>query len=171
MKILDEHDKEHKAKNKILKELKIEIEVLKEDEKELIHKLRKLKTKRNDIKTLIKERQKKNLIYQENLIKYAKKNQKSFISMNKIFRSVNAKNLDDVLLDVNSLNCKFNRLKNLVMKSNEDISNLNSKYSKLSKNLEDIKKQINKNKNETVNAFSDIEQDKIIKIKNYLQKS
>ena len=169
-KILDEHDKEHKAKNKILKELKIEIEVLKEDEKELIHKLRKLKTKRNDIKTLIKERQKKNLIYQENLIKYAKKNQKSFISMNKIFRSVNAKNLDDVLLDVNSLNCKFNRLKNLVMKSNEDISNLNSKYSKLSKNLEDIKKQINKNKNETVNAFSDIEQDKIIKIKNYLQK-
>ena len=56
------------------------------------------------------------------------------------------------------------------MKSNEDISNLNSKYSKLSKNLEDIKKQINKNKNETVNAFSDIEQDKIIKIKNYLQK-
>ena len=169
-KMLEEHDKEYKAKNKILKDLKIEIEVFKEDEKELIHKLRKLKAKRNDIKSLIKERQKKNLIYQENLIKYAKKNQKSFISMNKIFRSVNAKNLDDVLLDVNSLNCKFNRLKNLIMKSNQDISNLNSKYSKLSKNLENVKKQIYKNKNETANTFSDIEQDKIIKIKNYLQK-
>jgi hypothetical protein len=36
--------------------------------------------------------------------------------------------------------------------------------------LEDIKKQINKNKNEAANTFSDIEQDKIIKIKNYLQK-
>ena len=169
-KLLEEHEKEYKAKSKLLKDLKIEIEVFKEDEKELIHKLRKLKTKRNDIKTLIKERQKKNSLYQENLIKYAKKNQKSFISMNKIFRSVNAKNLDDVLLDVNSLNCKFNRLKNLIIKSNQDISQLNSTYSKLSKDLENIHSQININKNKTANAFSNIEQDKIIQLKNYLQK-
>ena len=100
--LLDEHDKEYKAKNKILKDLKIEIEVFKEDEKEFIHKLRKIKAKRNELKSLIKERQKKNLTYNEILIKYAKKNQRSFISMNKIFRSVNANNLDDVLLDVNS---------------------------------------------------------------------
>jgi len=169
-KLKEEHEKEYKAKSKLLKDLKIEIEVFKEDEKELIHKLRKLKTKRNDIKTLIKERQKKNSLYQENLIKYAKKNQKSFISMNKIFRSVNAKNLDDVLLDVNSLNCKFNRLKNLIIKSNQDISQLNSIYSKLSKDLENIHKQININKNKTANAFSNIEQDQIIQLKNFLQK-
>ena len=145
--LLDEHDKEYKAKNKILKDLKLEIEVFKEDEKEFIHKLRKIKAKRNELKSLIKERQKKNLTYNEILIKYAKKNQRSFISMNKIFRSVNANNLDDVLLDVNSINCKFNNLKTLIMKSNLDISNLNSIYSKLSKNLENINKQINTNKN------------------------
>ena len=168
--LLDEHDKEYKAKNKILKDLKIEIEVFKEDEKEFIHKLRKIKAKRNELKSLIKERQKKNLTYNEILIKYAKKNQRSFISMNKIFRSVNANNLDDVLLDVNSINCKFNNLKTLIMKSNLDISNLNSIYSKLSKNLENINKQINTNKNKKTKTFTDIEQDKIIKIKNYLQK-
>ena len=45
-KLLEEHDKEYKAKNKILKDLRLEIEVFKEDEKDLIHKLRKLKSKK-----------------------------------------------------------------------------------------------------------------------------
>ena len=169
-KLCEDHDKEYKAKNKILKELKLEIEVFKEDEKDLIHKLRKLKSKKNDIKKLIKERQRKNLAYHENLIKYAKKYQKSFISMNKIFKSVNAKNLDDVLLDVNSINARFNTLKNFIISYNQDISELNSKFSKLNKNLKNIQNQIILNKNKKVETFNQREQDKIFKIKTAYQK-
>ena len=52
--LVDEHEKEYRSKNKILKQLKLEIEVFKEDEKDLIHKLKKLKAKRNEIKLQIK---------------------------------------------------------------------------------------------------------------------
>ena len=45
-KLLEEHENEYKAKNKILKDLRLEIAVFKEDEKDLIHKLRKLKSKK-----------------------------------------------------------------------------------------------------------------------------
>ena len=41
---------------------------------------------------------------------------RSFISMNKIFRSVNAKNLDDVLYDVSYINHNFNQLKKRIIK-------------------------------------------------------
>ena len=164
-KLLEDHEKEFKNKNKVLKDLRLEIEVFKEDEKDLIHKLRKLKAKRNEIKKQNKERQKKNYVYHENLIKNVKRYQKSFISMNKIFRSVNANNLDDVLLDVNSINGRFNNLKNMIVKKNQEISNLNSKYSKLSKEIEKIKKEIKSNKHKKVEAFTQKEQDKIFKIK------
>ena len=164
-KLLEDHEKEFKNKNKVLKDLRLEIEVFKEDEKDLIHKLRKLKAKRNEIKKQNKERQKKNYLYHENLIKNVKRYQKSFISMNKIFRSVNANNLDDVLLDVNSINGRFNNLKNMIVKKNQEISNLNSKYSKLSKEIEKIKKEIKSNKHKKVEAFTQKEQDKIFKIK------
>ena len=165
-KILEEHKKEWKQKNKILKELRLEIEVFKEDEKELIHKLKKLKSKRSDIKKLIKERKKKNLTYHENLIKNVKRYQKSYLSMNKIFKSVNAKNLDDVLLDVNAINGRFNNLKNLIIKLNQEISDLNSTLSKHKINLENIKKQISENKNKKIMAFTEKEQEKIFQIKN-----
>ena len=164
-KLLEDHEKEFKNKNKVLKDLRLEIEVFKEDEKDLIHKLRKLKAKRNEIKKQNKERQKKNYVYHENLIKNVKRYQKSFISMNKIFRSVNANNLDDVLLDVNSINGRFNNLKNMIVKKNQEISNLNSKYSKLSKEIEKIKTEIKSNKHKKVEAFTQKEQDKIFKIK------
>ena len=169
-KLLVENEKEFKAKNKLLKDLKIEIEVFKEDEKDLIHKLKKLKSKRSDIKKLIKERQKKNLTYHENLIKNSKKYQKSFISMNKIFKSVNANNLDDVLLDVNSINGRFNHLKILITKSNQDISDLNSLYSKLIKDLEHIQKQIRINKNKKTLSLNERENDKLIRIKHCFKK-
>ena len=164
-KLLEDHEKEYKNKNKVLKDLRLEIEVFKEDEKDLIHKLRKLKAKRNEIKKQNKERQRKNYAYHENLIKNVKRFQKSFISMNKIFRSVNANNLDDVLLDVNSINGRFNNLKNMIVKKNQEISNLNSKYSRLNKEIENIKKEIKLNKHKKVEAFTQKEQDKIFKIK------
>ena len=164
-KLLEEHEKEIKTKNKILKDLRLEIEVFKEDEKDLIHKLRKLKAKRNDIKQQNKERQRKNFIYHENLIKIVKKLQKSFISMNKIFKSVNANNLDDVLLDVNSINGRFNHLKNLIIKYNQEISNLNAKYSRLQKEIVNIKREIKNNKNKKVEKFTQREQENIFRIK------
>ena len=164
-KLLEDHEKEYKNKNKVLKDLRLEIEVFKEDEKDLIHKLRKLKAKRNEIKKQNKERQRKNYAYHENLIKNVKRFQKSFISMNKIFKSVNANNLDDVLLDVNSINGRFNNLKNMIVKKNQEISNLNSKYSRLNKEIENIKKEIKLNKHKKVEAFTQKEQDKIFKIK------
>ena len=164
-KLLEEHEKEYKNKNKILKDLKLEIEVFKEDEKDLIHKLRKIKAKRNEVKKQIKERQKKNLVYHDNLIKNAKRFQISFISMNKIFRSVNASNLDDVLHDVNSINGRFNNLKNLIIKYNQEISNLNAEYSRMKKNMINIKKEIKANKYKKVEAFTEREQDKIFQIK------
>ena len=164
-KLLKEHEKEYKTKNKILKDLRLEIEVLKEDEKDLIHKLRKLKAKRNEIKLQIKERQRKNFVYHENLIKNAKRLQKSFISMNKIFKSVNANNLDDVLLDVNSINYRFNNLRNMIIKSNQEISNLNAKYSRLQKEIINIKNEIKINKYKKVETFTQGEQEKIFKIK------
>ena len=164
-KLLEDHEKEYKNKNKVLKDLRLEIEVFKEDEKDLIHKLRKLKAKRNEIKKQNKERQRKNYLYHENLIKNVKRFQKSFISMNKIFRSVNANNLDDVLLDVNSINGRFNNLKNMIVKKNQEISKLNAKYSRLNKEIENIKKEIKLNKHKKVEAFTQKEQDKIFKIK------
>ena len=169
-KVLEEHEKEIKQKNKILKELKLEIEVFKEDEKDLVHKLRKLKIKREQVKKLIKERQNKIKIYESHYLRYVKRYQKSFISMNKIFKSVNAKNLDDVLLDVNSINARFNNLKNKIIKLNQDISNLNSKYSQLNKNYIDIQKQILNNKTKKKNKFKEEEQNLIIHINNLLKK-
>ena len=169
-KVLEEHEKEIKQKNKILKELKLEIEVFKEDEKDLVHKLKKLKAKREQVKKIIKERENKIKIYEFNYIRYVRRYQKSFISMNKIFKSVNAKNLDDVLLDVNSIKARFNGLKKKIIKFNQDISNLNSIYSQLNKNYIDIQKQILMNKTTKDNKFKEHEQNKIIEINNLSKK-
>ena len=169
-KVLEEHEKEIKQKHKILKELKLEIEVFKEDEKDLVHKLKKLKAKREQVKKIIKERENKIKIYEFNYIRYVRRYQKSYISMNKIFKSVNAKNLDDVLLDVNSINARFNNLKKKIIKLNQEISNLNSIYSQLNKNYIDIQKQILLNKTKKDNKFKQSEQNKIILINNLSKK-
>ena len=169
-KVLEEHEKEIKQKNKILKELKLEIEVFKEDEKDLVHKLRKLKAKREQVKKIIKERENKIKIYEFNYLRYAKRYQKSFIGMNKIFKSVNAKNLDDVLLDVNSINARFNNLKNKIIKLNQDISNLNSEYSNLNRKLNEINQEIISVKNKKNTFFNQQDQKRIIEIKNELKK-
>ena len=62
--------------------------------------------------------------------------------MNKIFKSVNAKNLDDVLYDVNYIKHNFNQLKNRITEVNQDITNLNNEYNKLCIQLDNIKKEI-----------------------------
>ena len=169
-KVIEEHEKEIKQKIKVLKELKLQIEVFKEDEKDLVHKIKKLKAKREQVKKSIKEKENKIKKYENNYAKYIKRYQKSFISMNKIFKSVNAKNLDDVLLDVNSINARFNNLKNKIIKLNQDISDLNSIYSMLNKNLNSIQKQILCNNRTKENLFNEDEQNKIIQIKNLVKK-
>ena len=70
-KVLEEHEKELKQKNKILKELKLEIEVFKEDEKDLVHKLKKLKAKREQVKKIIKEREIKLKVYENHYLRYS----------------------------------------------------------------------------------------------------
>ena len=89
--------------------------------------------------------------------------------MNKIFKSVNAKNLEDVLVDVNHIKSKFNNLKNNIISLNQDISNLNGEYSQYKNELTYIEKQIELNKNKQ-NIFNEEEQTKIIEIKNNLKK-
>ena len=166
-KIMEEHEKEIKQKNKILKDLKLQIEVFKEDEKDLVNKLKKLKAKREHLNLIIKSKENKRKKLESNYIYDIKRYQKSFIGMNKIFRSVNAKNLDDVLLDVNYLKYKFNKLKNNIVNMNLNISDLNSEYSKLNQKLEDIKNDIIKTRNRKKKntGFNQNEQKRIMEIK------
>ena len=168
-KMIEEHKKEINKKNNILKDLKVEIEVFKEDEKELLNKLKKLKMKREMVKAKIKEENAKYKMKEKQYPKIIKKYQKCFIGLHKIFKSVNAKNLDDVLLDVNVINGKFNTLKNKSMSLNQEISNLNSILSQLNRKLNEINDKIILSKNKYDNIFKDEEQ-KIIDFKQNLIK-
>ena len=138
----EDHDKELKQKNKILKDLRLHIEVFKEDEKDLLNKLTKIKKKREEITELIKEKIERNQTIHNSLGYLVVRYHRSFISMNKIFRSVNAKNLDDVLYDVSYINHNFNQLKKRIVAVNQIISDLNSEYGKLCLELEQIKNKI-----------------------------
>ena len=138
-KMLEENNKELNHKNKILKDLRLHIEVFKEDEKDLINRLNKLKKKREAIKETIQEKLKRNEEIQNNIKYHINRYNKSFISMNKIFKSVNAKNLDDVLLDVGHIKYNFNTLRNRTIKTNEEICELNNQYKILNEQLEKIK--------------------------------
>ena len=168
-KMIEEHEKELKQKNKILKDLKLEIEVFKEDEKELLNKLKKLKAKKELLNKSVREKEKKLKNNEINYIHSIKKYQRSYISMNKIFKSVNAKNLEDVLVDANHIKSKFNNLKNNIISLNKEISDLNSEYSQYKNELMNIEKNIVLNKNKK-NIFNEEEQNKIIEIKNNLKK-
>ena len=141
-KMEENHDKELKQKNKILKDLRLHIEVFKEDEKDLLNKLTKIKKKREEITELIKEKIERNQTIHNSLGYLVVRYHRSFISMNKIFRSVNAKNLDDVLYDVSYINHNFNQLKKRIVAVNQNISDLNSEYGKLCLELEQIKNKI-----------------------------
>ena len=90
--------------------------------------------------------------------------------MNKIFKSVNAKNLDDVLLDVNNIKFKFNKLKNDTITKNLNISDLNNEYSKLSKKLNDIRNEIILTKNKKNTALNQNDQERLMEIKNEINR-
>ena len=140
-KTLEDHDKELNQKNKTLKDLRIHIEVFKEDEKDLVNKLNKIRKKREEITELIKEKTERNETIHNSLGYLVIRYHKSFISMNKIFRSVNAKNLDDVLLDVSYINHNFNKLRNRIVGVNQDLIDLNNEYTNLCIKLDRIKKE------------------------------
>ena len=141
-KMEEDNEKELKRKNKILKDLKLHIEVFKEDEKDLLKKLTKVKRKREEITDLINEKSERNQFINDNINYLLIKYHKSFISMNKIFRSVNAKNLDDVLFDVSYTNHRFNHLKIKIIAMNQKLSDLNREYVKLCSQLEGVRKDI-----------------------------
>ena len=92
--------------------------MFKEDEKDLLNKLTKIKKKREEITELIKEKIERNQTIHNSLGYLVVRYHRSFISMNKIFRSVNAKNLDDVLYDVSYINHNFNQLKKRIVAVN-----------------------------------------------------
>ena len=141
-KMEEDNEKELKSKNRILKDLKLHIEVFKEDEKDLLNKLIKVQKKREETIELIKEKLRRNENIHNNIKYLLIRYHKSFISMNKIFRSVNAKNLDDVLFDVSYTNYRFNSLKIKIVSMNQKINDLNAKYVKLCNQLKQIKKDI-----------------------------
>ena len=169
-KMLEDHDKELKQKNKILKDLKLQIEIFREDEKDLIKKIEKIKVKREQITQNLKEIERKKENIESNIRYYIKRYHKSYIIINKIFKSVNAKNLDDVLQDVSDIKTKFHRLKNNIMNLNVNISILNNEKSKLDKKLTDINKEIIKTKNKNNNILNQHDQKRLIEKKNELKK-
>ena len=169
-KIGEEHDKELKQKNKVLKDLRLHIEVFKEDEKDLINKLTKIKKKREEITELIKEKIERNQTIHNSLKYLVIRYHKSFISMNKIFRSVNAKNLDDVLYDVSYINHNFTQLKKRIVAVNQNISDLNNEYGKLCLELEKIKNKINIEEEKNKTTYRREDTDRFHQVKKELKK-
>ena len=171
-KIMEEHEKEIMQKNKILKELKFQIEVFKEDEKDLVHKLKKLKDKREQINKTIKDREKRKDYITSNYLSQIRRYQKSYVSMNKIFKSVHAKNLDDLLVDVNNIKSKFNRLKNYIINININISNLNSECSKIDRDIREVNQEISaiNKRNKSNNILNQEDQKRSIEINNEIKK-
>ena len=166
----EDHDKELKQKNKILKDLRLHIEVFKEDEKDLLNKLTKIKKKREEITELIKEKIERNQTIHNSLGYLVVRYHRSFISMNKIFRSVNAKNLDDVLYDVSYINHNFNQLKKRIVAVNQNISDLNSEYGKLCLELEQIKNKINVEEEKNKTTYRREDTDRYDQIKKEMKK-
>ncbi len=169
-KMEEDHDKELKQKNKILKDLRLHIEVFKEDEKDLLNKLTKIKKKREEITELIKEKIERNQTIHNSLGYLVVRYHRSFISMNKIFRSVNAKNLDDVLYDVSYINHNFNQLKKRIVAVNQNISDLNSEYGKLCLELEQIKNKINVEEEKNKTTYRREDTDRYDQIKKEMKK-
>ena len=167
-KIMENYDKEIKQKNNILKDLQLHIEVFKEDEKDLLNKLTKIMKKRDEITEIIKDKVEKNIITNNNLKNHIKRYNRSYISLDKIFKSVNAKNLDDVLLDADNIKHNFNKLRNRIMEINKEITVLNSQYVKHCKQLEEIKNDIIKLEEKKKVTYERDDMDRVEEIKNEL---
>ena len=169
-KLNEAHDKELKQKNKILKDLRLHIEVFKEDEKDLLNKLTKIKNKREEITELIQQKIERNHTIHNSLRYLLVRYHKSFISMNKIFRSVNAKNLEDVLIDVGYINHKFIQLKKRTVEINQSISELNSEYVKLCMRLTKIKEEIDIEEEKNKTSYSREDKNRVVEIRKEMKK-
>ena len=169
-KLVEDNDRELIHKNRTLKDLKLHIEVFKEDEKDLINRLNKIKKRREEIKETIEHKIVRNEEINNNIKYHINRYDKSFISMNKIFKSVNAKNLDDVLLDVGHIKYNFNTLRNQIIKTNEEISELNNKYKILCEQLEKIKSDTIKEEQKKKRTYKRENQARVEEIKKELKK-
>ena len=169
-KMMEENNKELIHKNKILKDLKLHIEVFREDEKDLVNKLNKIKSKREKMKETIQEKIERNEEISNNIKYHIYRYNKSFISMNKIFKSVNAKNLDDVLLDAGHIKYDFNTLRNKTINTNEKITELNNQYKTLCEQLEKIKMDIIKEEEIKKRTYKREDQSHVDEIKKELKK-
>ena len=169
-KMWEDYEKEFKSKNKMLKDLQLHIEVFKEDEKDLINKLTKIKQRKEEAKQLIIEKNERNEAINKNIKYLVGRYHKSYISMNKIFKSVNAKNLDDVLYDVNYIKHNFNQLKNRITEVNQDITNLNNEYNKLCIQLDNIKKEISNEEQKKKSTYKREDRNRVEEINQELKK-
>ena len=168
-KMMENYEKEIKQKNNILKDLQLHIEVFKEDEKDLLNKLTKIMKKRDEITEIIKDKVEKNIITNNNLRNYIKRYLSSYISLDKIFKSVNAKNLDDVLLDAENIKHNFNKLRNRIIEINKEITYLNSQYVKHCKQLEGIKNETIELEQKKKVSYKREDMDRVEEIKNELK--
>ena len=169
-KMMEDYDKEMKQKNKTLKDLRLHIEVFKEDEKDLINKLAKIKKKREEITELIKEKIIRNSTIHTSIGYHIGRYHRSYISMNKIFKSVNAQNLEDVLLDVGYIKHNFNKLRNRTIEVNKEITELNTEYGKLCAQLEKIKQDTIKEEEKKKRTFKREDSDRVVEIREELKK-
>ena len=167
-KMMENYEKEIKQKNNILKDLQLHIEVFKEDEKDLLNKLTKIMKKRDEITEIIKDKVEKNIITNNNLRNHIKRYLSSYISLDKIFKSVNAKNLDDVLLDAENIKHNFNKLRNRIIEINKEITYLNSQYVKHCKQLEGIKNETIELEQKKKVSYKREDMDRVEEIKNEL---
>ena len=169
-KMKEDYDKEMKQKNKTLKDLRLHIEVFKEDEKDLVNKLTKIKTKREEITELIKQKIERNSTIHTSISYLIGRYHRSFISMNKIFKSVNAQNLEDVLLDVGYIKHNFNKLRNRTIEVNKEITELNTEYGKLCAQLEKIKQDTINLEQKKKRTYKREDSDRVDEIREELKK-
>ena len=169
-KMREDYDKEMIQKNKILKDLQLHIEVFKEDEKDLLKKLDKIRKKREEITNLIQQKIERNSTIHNNIDYHIGRYHRSFISINKIFKSVNAQNLEDVLIDVGYIKYNFNHLRNRIIEVNKEISQLNNEYGKLCEQLEKIKQDTIKEVQKKKRTYKREDSDRVDEIRNELKK-
>ena len=90
--------------------------------------------------------------------------------MNKIFKSVNAQNLEDVLLDVGYIKHNFNKLRNRTIEVNKEITELNTEYGKLCAQLENIKQDTIKLEQKKKRTYKREDSDRVDEIREELKK-
>ena len=141
-KVLEAYAKEIREKNEILKDLRLQIEVYKESEKDSVRKIKELMVQIKTLKKIIFAKDRRRKYGTESYISHAIKYYGDFTEVEIIFKSVNAKNFEDILNDATSINAKFSQLKNHIININFNISKLNNELCQLNKQIIKIYKKI-----------------------------